>query len=254
MSTTRLGSFRIHSLRGWARATQGALALAALGTLAILLCVGIDYYYVLELRDLLDSLDYDASYRNSQRESIAQTIEIAGVAATIAAVCLAFALALAVLTSLGWLYVAHANLAMLVRKPTFSPAIASVLWLLPALNVITSYLVLDELWKQSDVERAPGKRWRKRMLLQAWWLSNIAGIIVASFIVLLDAFVWLGKELVQQTGGHDVVLGGLALESGVVACSLLSICLLIWLIGWITNDQIEHCHALPRADLPQPRE
>jgi hypothetical protein len=149
------------------------------------------------------------------------------------------------LLTVGWTNRAYRNLpALAVSGLRFSPDVVAASWLVPGVNLIIPKLVLDELWRGSGPDEAPGTvAWRRRsvpFISHLGWGVLMAG---ATGAVLAD----LG--LAGYTGGD---LAGLRLVLLLGAASGLAIVLGVVLMAVLVGQVAERQRG--RADVLGPPE
>jgi Domain of unknown function (DUF4328) len=87
-------------------------------------------------------------------------------------------------------YRAHRNIEALgVTKLRFSHKWAIIWWFIPIFNLWKPFLVMKEIWKESDPEmpKQTGKMWNGKeyaLLFLLWWISNCLSWILSGIVTL----------------------------------------------------------------------
>jgi hypothetical protein len=100
---------------------------------------------------------------------------------------------------LAWLFQARVNLRALgVRRLRFTRMWSVVGFLVPVLNLVRPYQVIQEVWQASDPASADAFNWKSVQvprLLRSWWIAALAcaGLHVLAFLAGLGAGTSLSR-------------------------------------------------------------
>jgi hypothetical protein len=62
----------------------------------------------------------------------------------------------------------------------FTPGWSIAGWLIPFANLLIPYLIVQDLWRSSDAQAAPGTEWRRQRgapLVAQWWILYVVSIV-----------------------------------------------------------------------------
>ena len=105
-----------------------------------------------------------------------------------------------------WMHRAYRNLPALgARAPQWSPGWAAAGWFVPLANLVMPYRVACELW---DGAAAPW--WRRLPLLETWWATWLASLLLGLLSIALYAYGGYGRMIVVA-GDLAGTIGDMAL-------------------------------------------